>query len=203
MEVLESNRASANRGYWWGRVNHWNPASGNSEAHTSPSFFILRHSHLIPPISHLIPIISYPKTHVVPSTLYCEVLLGFKTPLHQQALSKFQVTKVTSLQDGSLRAFFLLARSCFLITLTNSLKLSQRSWVSRVALWRCSRNIFFFDFVIAVFMLFRSCLLITLVKCLEGHKSLRVLTGKTNFNNNTKWVTLWQGHLLTWSCGDS
>ena len=94
MEVLESNRASANRGYWWGRVNHWNPASGNSEAHTLPSFFILRHSHLIPPISHLIPIISYPKTHVVPSTLYCEVLLGFMTPLHQQALSKLQVTKV-------------------------------------------------------------------------------------------------------------
>ena len=33
MEVLQSNGASANRGYWWARVNHWNPASGNNAAH--------------------------------------------------------------------------------------------------------------------------------------------------------------------------
>ena len=49
MEVLQSNGASANRGYWWARVNHWNPASGSHAAHidTFASFFILCYTDTI------------------------------------------------------------------------------------------------------------------------------------------------------------
>ena len=58
-------------------------------------------------------------------------------------------------------------------------QMSQRSQVSRVALWWSSLNVFVsvivfvfvFVFVI-VFFLVRSCLLITLIKCLKGHKFL-------------------------------
>merc|ERR1711956_129384 len=65
-------------------------------------------------------------------------------------------------------------------------QMSQRSQVSRVALWRCSLNVFVFVIVIVfvfvfvfviVFFLVRSCLLITLIKCLKGHKSLGSLFG--------------------------
>ena len=58
-------------------------------------------------------------------------------------------------------------------------QMSQRSQVSRIALWRCSLNVFVFVIVfvfvfvfVIVFLLVRSCLLITLIKCLKGHKSL-------------------------------
>ena len=61
-------------------------------------------------------------------------------------------------------------------------QMSQRSQVSRVALVRCSLNVFVIVFVIVivfvfviVFLLVRSCPLITLIKCLKGHKSLRTL----------------------------
>ena len=58
-------------------------------------------------------------------------------------------------------------------------QMSQRSQVSRIALWWSSLNVFVsvivfvfvFVFVI-VFFLVRSCLLISLIKCLKGHKSL-------------------------------
>ena len=58
-------------------------------------------------------------------------------------------------------------------------QMSQRSQVSRVALWWSSLNVFVsvivfvfvFVFVIAFFLV-RSCLLITLMKCLKGHRSL-------------------------------
>ena len=57
--------------------------------------------------------------------------------------------------------------------------MSQRSQVSRIALWRCSLNVFVivivfvpvFVFVI-VFLLVRSCLLIILTDGLNGDKSL-------------------------------
>ena len=58
-------------------------------------------------------------------------------------------------------------------------QMSQRSQVSRIALWWSSLNVFVsvivfvfvFVFVI-VFFLVRSCPLITLIKCLKAHKSL-------------------------------
>ena len=56
-------------------------------------------------------------------------------------------------------------------------QMSQRSQVSRVALWRCSLNVFVFVIVfvfvfVIVFLLVRSCLIITLIKCLKGHSLL-------------------------------
>ena len=61
-------------------------------------------------------------------------------------------------------------------------QMSERSQVSRIALWRWSLNVFVFVIVIVfvfvfviVFLFVRSCLLITLITCLKGHKSLRVL----------------------------
>ena len=56
---------------------------------------------------------------------------------------------------------------------------SKRTQVSRIALWRCSLNVFvivivfvcLFVFVIA-FLLVSSCLLIILIKCLKGYKFL-------------------------------
>ena len=54
----------------------------------------------------------------------------------------------------------------------------QRSQVSRIALRRCSENVFVFVIVFVIvfvfvnFILVMSCLLITLNKCLKGHKSL-------------------------------
>ena len=54
-------------------------------------------------------------------------------------------------------------------------RMSERSQVLRIALWRCSLNVFVFVFVfvfVIVPFLVRSCLLITLIKSLKGHKSL-------------------------------
>ena len=46
------------------------------------------------------------------------------------------------------------------------------SQVSRIALRRCSQNVFVIVFVfVFVFVLVRSYLLISLIKCLKGHKS--------------------------------
>ena len=62
-------------------------------------------------------------------------------------------------------------------------RMSQRSQVSRVALWRCFLNVFVFVIVfvfvfvfVIVFFWVRSSLLITLIKCLKGHKSLGSLS---------------------------
>ena len=56
--------------------------------------------------------------------------------------------------------------------------MSQRSQVSKIALWRCSLNVFVIVIVIVivfvfviVFLLVRSCPLITLIKCLKVPKS--------------------------------
>ena len=57
----------------------------------------------------------------------------------------------------------------------HSEQMSQRSQVSRIALRRCSQNVFVFVIVfVFVFVIFlvRSCLFITLMKCLKGCKSL-------------------------------
>ena len=56
-------------------------------------------------------------------------------------------------------------------------QMSQRSQVSRIALFRCSQNVFVFVIVfvfvfVILFFLVRSCTLITLIKCLKGHKAL-------------------------------
>ena len=59
-------------------------------------------------------------------------------------------------------------------------QMSQRSQVSRTALWGCSLNVFvivfLFVFVFVIFLVM-SCLFITLNKCLKGHKSLGLLLG--------------------------
>ena len=65
----------------------------------------------------------------------------------------------------------------------HSEQMSQRSQVSRIALGRCSQNVFVFVFVIVFVFVFvfvnvflvMSCLLITLNKCLKGNKSLGLL----------------------------
>ena len=59
----------------------------------------------------------------------------------------------------------------------HSNQMSQRSQVSRIALWGCSLNVFVIVYVfvivfVLVFLLVRSCFLITLIKCLKGRKSL-------------------------------
>ena len=65
---------------------------------------------------------------------------------------------------------------------------SQISQVSRIALRRCSQNVFVFVIVIVIVIVFVfvfvfviflviSCLLITLNKCLKGQKSLGLLLG--------------------------
>ena len=61
-------------------------------------------------------------------------------------------------------------------------QMSQRPKVSKIALWRCSLNVFvivivfLFVFVfVVIFLLVRSCFLITLIKCLKGQKSQRLL----------------------------
>ena len=58
-------------------------------------------------------------------------------------------------------------------------QMSQRSQVSRIALWWSSLNVFVFVIVfvsvfvfVIVFFWVMSCLLITLINCLKGHKSL-------------------------------
>ena len=59
----------------------------------------------------------------------------------------------------------------------------SRPKISKIALWRCSLNVFVivivfvFVFVfVVVFLLARSCFLITLIKCLKGQKSQRNLS---------------------------
>ena len=78
-------------------------------------------------------------------------------------------------------AVFLLGQVMFCY---HSDQMSQRSKVSKIALWRCSLNVFVIVFVIVfvfvfvfvvVFLLVRSCFLITLIKCLKGQKSQRLL----------------------------
>ena len=69
-----------------------------------------------------------------------------------------------------------------LSTLPKRLKFSK--WVSRIALWRCSLNIFdfviFFVFVFVFeFLLVKSCVIITLIKSFKGHKSLGSLCSVT------------------------
>ena len=66
-------------------------------------------------------------------------------------------------------AVFLLGQVMFCY---HSDQMSQRSKVSKIALWRCSLNVFVIVFVIVfvfavVFLLVRSCFLITLIKCLN------------------------------------
>ena len=85
-------------------------------------------------------------------------------------------------------------------------QMSQRSQVSRIALFRCSQNVFVFVIVfvfvfVIVFVLVRSCLLITLIKCLKGHKSLGSLCSvvKTLIVSGNR-ATKGQGHLLS-CCG--
>ena len=58
-------------------------------------------------------------------------------------------------------------------------QMSQRSQVSRIALWKISLIVFGFVIVfvfvfvfVIVFFLVMSCLLITLIKCFKGHKTL-------------------------------
>ena len=90
-------------------------------------------------------------------------------------------------------------------------QMSQRSQVSKIALWCSSLNVFVFVIVIVfvfvlviVFLLVRSCLIITLIKCLKGHKSLRslcsvvktlIVSGVRRTNQPSKG----QGHLLSCS----
>ena len=54
------------------------------------------------------------------------------------------------------------------------LKIAAPTKVSRIALRRCSQNVFVFVFVFVIFLVM-SCLLITLIKCLNGRKSLGLL----------------------------
>ena len=64
------------------------------------------------------------------------------------------------------------------ISSRHSEQMSQRSQVSRIALRRCSQNVFVFVIVFVFVNFFvMSCLLITLNKCLKGHKSLGLLLG--------------------------
>ena len=65
-------------------------------------------------------------------------------------------------------------------------QMSQRSQFSKIALWRCSLNVFVivivivFVFVIVLFIVFflvRLCFLNILIKCLKGHNSQRSLFG--------------------------
>ena len=67
------------------------------------------------------------------------------------------------------------------MSLHHSDQMSQRSQFSRIALWRCSQNVFVFVIVIVIVFVFviflaRSSLLITVIKCLKGHKSFRLLS---------------------------
>merc|ERR1712015_489014 len=74
---------------------------------------------------------------------------------------------------------------CHVMSSHHSEQMSQRSQVSRIALRRCSQNVFVFVFVIVFVFVFvfvnffpvMSCLLITLISCLKGHKYLGLLLG--------------------------
>ena len=78
-------------------------------------------------------------------------------------------------------------------------QMSQRSQVSRIALWGCSLNVFVIVYVFVivfvyfiVFLLVRLCLLITPIKCLKVHKFLGMLSGSVCNN----------GHSLTYLLSD-
>ena len=75
---------------------------------------------------------------------------------------------------------FLLFRSCLLSIWTK---------VSKIALKMCWLNVIVF---VIVFLLVR-CFVITLIKCLKGHTSL----GSLCVFQNQKWLTRWQGRLLS------
>ena len=86
----------------------------------------------------------------------------------------------------------------------------QRSQVSRIALWRCSLNVFVFVIVFVfvfvydiVFLLVRSCPLITLIKCFKGHKSLGSLCCCVFLKRSlTQWVSEWVSDNVTyWAVG--
>ena len=72
----------------------------------------------------------------------------------------------------------------------HSEQMSQRSQVSRIALRRCSQNVFVFVFVFVNFFVM-SCLFITLIKCLKGHKSLGSLCYVKSKSTVTDWVSDW------------
>ena len=79
----------------------------------------------------------------------------------------------------------------------HSEQMSQRSQVSRIALRRCSQNVFVFVFVNFLAM---SRLLITLNKCLKGHKSLGWLLGGVLKMSLSLYLSLslsfcWSGHV--------
>jgi len=98
------------------------------------------------------------------------------------------VLKVTSLQGRYLKVFSQYICLCHCLCVCPRLfsikvmsphhsdQISQRSQASRVALGRCSLNVFVFFIVfvfvfvfVIVFLLVRPCSLITLTKCLKGH----------------------------------
>ena len=75
---------------------------------------------------------------------------------------------------------------------SSQMSMSQRSPVSKIALWKCSRHVFDFVFVfdfLFVFLLVGPCLLITLIKCLGlwyieqiyGEPSLELLRCQEGF----------------------
>ena len=87
------------------------------------------------------------------------------------------VSKVTSLWDRSFKVLSKYICHCLFLGQVmsphHSDQMSQRSQVSRVALYRCSLNVFAFVTVwVIVIWLVRSCIIITLIICLKGHKSL-------------------------------
>ena len=63
------------------------------------------------------------------------------------------------------------------------------SQVSRIAIRRCSQNVFVFVFV--NLFLVMSCLLITLSKCLKGHKSLGSLCNVKSKSILSEWLSHW------------
>ena len=79
-------------------------------------------------------------------------------------------------------------------------QMSQRSQVSRIALRRCSQNVFVFVIVfvfVFVISLVMSCLLITLIKCLKGRKSPGSLC---NVNVLKMSLSLYLSNFLVMSC---
>ena len=82
-------------------------------------------------------------------------------------------------------------------------QMPQRSKVSKIALWKCSLNVFviktIFVFVFVVVVLGRvvgSCFLITLIKCFKGHKCLGCFCVFQK-QNVTDSVSEWQCYVLS------
>ena len=109
-----------------------------------------------------------------------------------------KVSKAKSLKDCSLKVFpkcnchchclciCICLRRCLFVGQVmfshRSDQMSQRPKVSKIALWRCSLNVFvivivfLFVFVfVVIFLLVRSRFLIALIKCLKGQKPQRLL----------------------------